>query len=372
MAVVVQRIRDTAQRDAQGNWPFDDIFNRELYPAILALNRAVSTGTGAAGVWEPVFLTGATNVFTDEHGSKHLLVDHTDVTTLSMDATVSAALPLGTLIFVSQQGTGQLELVAGSGVTFTTTETTKLKKQWSTGMMLKISDTEWWLFGDFEDLPSTTVGFIVDRFLGGAQSVAGTSTNANVGELQWNTVLSTAAGSVDRVASIASHMGIVRISSAAGSGRQAIYLGHSAVAGNLVNLDEMDSTSWTVAHVAHRIRFGFGSDPAAAGLGAEAFYIEASPDAPDPNFWVCVVRSASVNTSFTTSIPIVTSEFVEWKIQRVSGTEFRFFADGELVHTATSGTPDPGTVMGPAFQSIQNVATAIGEIDTFVLQLKPV
>lgn len=212
--------------------------------------------------------------------------------------------------------------------------------------------------------------FIIDRFIGGAQSVSGTNTNANVGQLQWNTVLSAAAGVVSRVASILDHMGIVRIASDAATGRQAIYLGHSAASGNLVALAELDSTFWVARHIANRIRFGFGSDAAALGLGAEAFYVEASTDIDTQ--WRCVTRSGGVGTEFSTTLAVVPGTFVDWRIQRISDTEYRFFADGVLLYTAVppAEMPDPAALVGPAFQAIQATGQSIGEIDTFTLQLR--
>jgi hypothetical protein len=56
----------------------------------------------------------------------------------------------GTQIHVRQAGAGQTTIVAGSGVTITTPETLKLRKQHATATLVKISTDGWELMGDLE------------------------------------------------------------------------------------------------------------------------------------------------------------------------------------------------------------------------------
>lgn len=224
--------------------------------------------------------------------------------------------------------------------------------------------------GDTNIVEILEESFFQDRFIGGALSVSGTNADANIGELQWNTVLDTAAGTVARVASTAGHIGVVRVTSNAASGRQSMYLGHAAVNGNLINLNDMDSTKWVVAWIQGRARFGFGNDSAGLGLGTENFRLEADQTA---GVWACVTTGGGAATSVATAIPLVSGQFIEWRLQRVSANEYRFFANDELVHTAVppSKLPTPGSLIGPALQTIQVLgAASIVEIDTFNLLLR--
>lgn len=69
---------------------------------------------------------------------------------LTVPPNSSVAFSTGTQIHVRQVGAGQTTVVAGSGVTITTPETLKLRKQHATATLVKTATDTWELMGDLE------------------------------------------------------------------------------------------------------------------------------------------------------------------------------------------------------------------------------
>lgn len=72
---------------------------------------------------------------------------------LTVPPNSSVAFAVGVTIHVRQVGAGQTTVVAGSGVTITTPETLKLRKQHATASLVKVGTDTWELFGDLEAAP---------------------------------------------------------------------------------------------------------------------------------------------------------------------------------------------------------------------------
>lgn len=363
------KLRQTASPDGAGRWDLNAIFNREVYPAIRSLEATLFT----SNVFPPLELTGTTNAIVSNHEHKNLLVSSTMPTELTISVADSNQFPEGAILIVTQTGAGQVEFVPAAGVTIHTAQTLKMAGQDAVAFLLKRDGTEWQLFGDIEDIPVNVALLIQDRFIGGAQSVTGTNTNANVGQLQWNTVRDSQDGTVSRVASTAGHPGVVRLTGHATLGsRQAMYLGHTAVSGSVVALNEVDYFEFLVRNVGTgRFRLGIGDDSAAAGLGNDSIYVNCQPDVE--GFWRLTSSSGGALTTALSSIPIVAGVWVSWRIQIVSASEVRFFADGTLVATYTTNIPSFATLMAPAVQVITITPgpfQGIGEIDLFTMQMK--
>lgn len=361
------RLRETALRNASGEWDFDAIFNRELYPAIKALILDVT----AVSQFPPVFLTGASNSIVPDHEHKNLLVSHIEPTLLAMSEANSRLFPLGAVILIGQDGVGQVELSPEGTVSILSSQTLKLAGQNSQAILVKTGDLEWRLFGDIEAIPVNVALLIQDRFIGGALSVTGTNADANVGQLQWNTVRDSQDGTVTRVASQSDHPGIVRLTGHPTLGsRQSMYLGHAAVSGSVVQFDEVAFMEFTVRNVQNRFRFGVGDDAAAAGFGNNRIVI--GSDADISAVWVVGVANAGVATTVTTTVPI-TNNWIVWRIEFISSAELRFFADEVLIATITTNVPSFSALMAPSLQVVTVTPgpfQGIGEIDLFTMQMK--
>lgn len=214
--------------------------------------------------------------------------------------------------------------------------------------------------------------FLLDRFIGGNQSATGTNTNANLGELRWNTAFTAAAGTISRVASTSGHMGILRFTSANAGSHQGMYLGHTSPNGVLLDLDEMDYMEWVVRYVqGDRFRFGLGSDAGGVGLGAISVTVNANSDVSA--VWTLVLSDGVSGVTVNTTIPIVANTWVTWKIQRISQAEYQFSANGNLLYTSSAADfpPAVGATIAPGIQVVRTTAgTTIGEVDTFKLRLK--
>jgi hypothetical protein len=115
------------------------------------LNSIVVAGSWGSGeIIGNVTLTGASNTLDISHANKMVRVDHGSATSLTVPANATVAYPIGTPIYVAQEGAGQVTIVAAGGVTIFTAETLKLRKQRSSLMLLKVSTNAWQLTGDLE------------------------------------------------------------------------------------------------------------------------------------------------------------------------------------------------------------------------------
>lgn len=83
---------------------------------------------------------------------KYLRVDVATANNLTVPPNSSVAFSIGTQIHIRQIGVGQTTVVAGSGVTITTPETLKIRKQHSSVSLVKVATDTWDLLGDLEAL----------------------------------------------------------------------------------------------------------------------------------------------------------------------------------------------------------------------------
>lgn len=363
------KLRQTAAPAASGEWQpvLNDIFNKEVYPAIRAAQASLSVST----LFPPVFLTGASNALIADYEHMNVLVSDPMPTQLTLSASDSRAFPLGAIVLLGQDGPGQLELVPGSGVAIETRATLKLLGQYSRAWLVKKGDLLWELFGELEQIPIVAAQLIQDSFIGGNLSATGNNTNANVGQLAWNLVQDTQAGTFARIASDSEHPGVVRGSGHPTLGsRQSAYLGHAAVNGSVVRFDEVDYIEFVVRHIQNRFRFFVGDDAAAPAGGNNRVAIGGDKDITA--FWALSNANAGVSSAFTTDIPITTN-WITWRIQFVSDSELRFFADGNLIWTSTTNIPSFSAFMAPAIQVVTitpGPLQGIGDIDLFTIQMK--
>lgn len=227
------------------------------------------------------------------------------------------------------------------------------------------------LFGG-GDIANAISRVVEDRFIGANQSASGNNTNANIGELAWNCAQSSSSGTWTRVTSIAGHMGIGALDgNATLGGHEAIYLGHAAVSGSLIDLEAVEYFEFEARNIgAGRFRFGIGNDAAAPGLGTQSIVVSADNDIQD--FWYCAVSGQPL---VLTTVPIDTI-FRVWRIAfaRVSATQtvVQFSADGELVASFAS-FPPLSTLMAPAVQAVTITPGPFqgrGQVDTFRMKLR--
>ena len=69
--------------------------------------------------------------------------------TLTVPPNSGVTFDIGTQIIISQYGTGQTSMVAGTGVTIRSSGgRLKLTGQYSSATLIKRGTNEWWLFGD--------------------------------------------------------------------------------------------------------------------------------------------------------------------------------------------------------------------------------
>src|SRR4030095_12550756 len=111
------RLRQTATRNSNGDYDWDAILNREIYPALHTIHDSVASINEDNELFEPVHRTAASNAITSAHQHKNLLVSHPTAASLTLDATDSASMPDGTLILIGQEGAGAVKVTGTGGVT---------------------------------------------------------------------------------------------------------------------------------------------------------------------------------------------------------------------------------------------------------------
>jgi hypothetical protein len=96
--------------------------------------------------------TGTTYTFVLGDAAKYVRFNNVAAISATIPPNSSVAFPTGTQIHLRQVSTGQLSVVAGSGVTINTPETLKLRAAKSTATIIKVATDTWDLLGDLEEL----------------------------------------------------------------------------------------------------------------------------------------------------------------------------------------------------------------------------
>jgi len=96
--------------------------------------------------------TGTSYTFVLADATKYVRFNNAASISATVPPNASVAFPTGTQIHLRQVSTGQLTVVAGSGVTINTPETLRLRAAKSTATLIKVGTNEWDLLGDLEEL----------------------------------------------------------------------------------------------------------------------------------------------------------------------------------------------------------------------------
>src|SRR5690606_19085747 len=84
---------------------------------------------------------------------KMVAMNNGSANVVTVPANADVPFPVGTRIDVSQDGTGQTTIAAGSGVTIRTPETLKIRKQWGKVTLIKRGSDTWDIEGNLEAAP---------------------------------------------------------------------------------------------------------------------------------------------------------------------------------------------------------------------------
>lgn len=133
-------------------------------PSTHGHSDATTSAAGFMSASDKTKLDGLSGVMTiNTYTADHVLILSDGGAYVRMDLTVdgdvevppngTVAFPIGTVIQIRASGSGLVSVLAGSGVTVNTSETLVLRKQGSTGSLIKIDTDEWDLTGDLEILP---------------------------------------------------------------------------------------------------------------------------------------------------------------------------------------------------------------------------
>ena len=94
-------------------------------------------------------ITSFPNTLTISNVNKFLQISSGIANTTTIPPNSSVAFPIGTRIEITQSGSGQTQVAAGSGVTLRSAGgATKINAQYGVATLLKVSTDIWHLFGD--------------------------------------------------------------------------------------------------------------------------------------------------------------------------------------------------------------------------------
>lgn len=222
-------------------------------------------------------------------------------------------------------------------------------------------------------LSNNAVGALHESFSGGtALAVTTASTNANIGDLNWNlfTSIDETGLNVSRLSPPpAGRVGVLRMTSSLFGGQAFLYLGSST------NLNVFDAATWASCTWRARFKIPTGTEFQAVGLNSVTNNIFGSivrnacfiADNSLAN-WRTITAEAGGNFSHNTGVPI-DNLFHDFTIVRVSSTRIEFYIDGVLVttHTAAGGDGMPVGEMGPMAQVVGGAASvqALLDLDNF-------
>lgn len=135
----------------------------DLAPSNINIQYPASSGTLA--LLSDIPSAGPTNIVTKtinytlqlSDGDNNTLINFNSASDLEVTIDSAVNFPIGTTILLSRKGTGELNVVAaGSTILLSANSATNLTYQNSGATLLKISSTEWYLFGDIGN-PSPSV-----------------------------------------------------------------------------------------------------------------------------------------------------------------------------------------------------------------------
>lgn len=112
-----------------------------------------STNVTIATTMAPLTIVAETNANRDlVAGDKNALIrmNNAGANTVTVPTNATVPFGIGTQINVIQIGDGQTSFVAAAGVTINTPETLKLRKKFSSALLVKVGTDEWDLMGDLE------------------------------------------------------------------------------------------------------------------------------------------------------------------------------------------------------------------------------
>lgn len=92
--------------------------------------------------------TGTSYTFVLSDAGKYVRFSNTGAISVTVPPNSSVAFNVGTQISIRQVSTGQVTVVAGTGVTINSPETLKLRKQGSSATLVKVDTNTWDLMGD--------------------------------------------------------------------------------------------------------------------------------------------------------------------------------------------------------------------------------
>ena len=208
------------------------------------------------------------------------------------------------------------------------------------------------LSGSGAFIDNLTPRTISEEFMGGSSAVITSATsNANVGENNWNVADLGGGGDLRMQPSTEQMLGWYKLQSVATS-IMGVYLGSRPASSAGLLVDQLGHWLWRGTFngpifpnaVDGVTRFGCGQDAAAVELGNESLYVAVAP-ALSP-FLLTGSRSGGVSTIRETRVPWVLGQVYDMQCVRVSPTRFEFFVDTVLAseHDAADGTivPPPG------------------------------
>ena len=143
----IRKLRDTAHRNSKGEWDWDEILNRELYPAINSIRASITIINETVG-FQVFDLTGASNDLVTDYIRSYVRVANASATVFNIPS--SADFLVGDWVRLIQSGAGVLTVVAGAGVTINFPETLVMYKQWGTATLINVAADTWDFDGDTE------------------------------------------------------------------------------------------------------------------------------------------------------------------------------------------------------------------------------
>jgi hypothetical protein len=220
---------------------------------------------------------------------------------------------------------------------------------------------------------------IVDEFLGGTSAVlTAASSNANIGECNWNLAATGGGGEVRFRPSTREMAGWYQVEANAGE-IVGPYLGMTPSSSAGLVLGTLSYYQWRgvfngpLSSVFDGFgRFGLGADSGVTSLGSDAVFFEF--DAADSDGLIrTVTRAGGVSTTITTEVPWVQGDVYDLRAHRVSDTRYLFFINGSEVseHDGDAGDhiPDPETLLAPMCQSEAGASNFQIAMDRFELEL---
>lgn len=211
---------------------------------------------------------------------------------------------------------------------------------------------------------------LVDEFLGGIETVSGTSSIGTLGDLGWSFFAGPAGGVVSRPTNNPNYFGALSLLAnanefaAIGLTPSSLSINNGLLTSLFTFVEFLGTPRIGITATAGSYRYGLGSDLLVQSLGNSSLFLEV--DTGINGNWRFISRNTGVNTIISSAVPFIPDTLQRLRLERDTVTgSWTASINGVAIGTFTAAQVNGGTSMVPAVQVQAAVQAKALAIDRF-------